>query len=85
MYRFTSGCFCGIGPIQFNGLPDAILMDINQPDKSGIDLCREVKEKYSSVFIVGLSTFNPLSFIRKMMDSRASGYVLKIAMQLRLI
>lgn len=24
--------------------PDVILMDINLPDKSGIDLCREVRE-----------------------------------------
>lgn len=61
--------------------PDIILMDINLPDKSGIDLCREVKEKYPSVFIIGLSTFNQLSFIRKMMDSGASGYVLKNATQ----
>ena len=61
--------------------PDVILMDISLPDKSGIDLCREVKEKYPSVFIIGLSTFNQLSFIRKMMDSGASGYVLKNATQ----
>jgi DNA-binding NarL/FixJ family response regulator len=59
--------------------PDVILMDINLPDKSGIDLCREVKEKYASVFIVGLSTFNQQSFIEKMMDSGSSGYVLKNA------
>ena len=25
--------------------PDVILMDINLPDKSGIELCREVKEQ----------------------------------------
>ncbi len=61
--------------------PDVILMDINLPDKSGIDLCKEVKEKYPSVFIVGLSTFNQQSFIQKMMDSGASGYVLKNASQ----
>ena len=61
--------------------PDVILMDINLPDKSGIDLCKEVKEKYPSIFIVGLSTFNQLSFIQKMMDNGASGYVLKNASQ----
>lgn len=61
--------------------PDVILMDINLPDKSGIDLCKEVKEKYPSVFIIGLSTFNQQSFIQKMMDSGASGYVLKNATQ----
>lgn len=61
--------------------PDVILMDINLPDKSGIDLCREVKEKYPSVFIIGLSTYNQQSFIQKMMDNGSSGYVLKNATQ----
>jgi DNA-binding NarL/FixJ family response regulator len=60
-------------------LPDIILMDINLPDKSGIDLCREVKEKYPAVYILGLSTFNQQSFIEKMMESGASGYILKNA------
>ncbi|MBI5856999.1 MAG: response regulator transcription factor [Sphingobacteriales bacterium] len=62
-------------------LPDIILMDISMPDKSGIDLCKEVKEKYPSVFVIGLSTFNQQSFIQKMMDNGASGYVLKNATQ----
>ena len=62
-------------------LPDVILMDINLPDTSGIDLCKEVKTKYPSVFIIGLSTFNQQSFIQKMMDNGASGYVLKNATQ----
>ncbi|OSZ80259.1 DNA-binding response regulator [Chitinophagaceae bacterium IBVUCB2] len=60
-------------------LPDVILMDINLPDKSGIDLCKEVRERHPSVFIIGLSTFNQQSFIQKMMDNGASGYVLKNA------
>ena len=30
-------------------LPDVILMDINLPDISGIDLCKEIKTKYTSV------------------------------------
>ena len=60
-------------------LPDVILMDISIPDMSGIDLCKEVKDKYPGVFIIGLSTFNQQSFIQKMMDNGASGYVLKNA------
>lgn len=60
-------------------LPDVILMDINLPDMSGIDLCKAVKEKYPSVFVIGLSTFNQYSLIEKMMDNGASGYVLKNA------
>jgi DNA-binding NarL/FixJ family response regulator len=60
-------------------LPDVILMDISMPGKSGIELCKEVKEKYPSVFVIGLSTFNQQSFIHKMMENGASGYVLKNA------
>ena len=65
--------------------PDVILMDINLPDKSGIDLCAEVKKKYPSVFVIGLSTFNQQSFIQKMQDNGASGYVLKNASQKELL
>jgi DNA-binding NarL/FixJ family response regulator len=59
--------------------PDVIFMDISLPDISGIDLCRRVKEEWPSIFIIGLSTFNQQSFIQKMMDNGASGYVLKNA------
>ena len=65
--------------------PDIILMDINLPDKSGIDLCKEVKEAYPRIFIIGLSTFNQQSIIQKMMDNGASGYVLKNATQQELM
>ena len=61
--------------------PEVILMDVNLPDQSGIDLCKEVKEKYPTTFILGLSTFNQQSFIQKMMDNGASGYVVKNATQ----
>ncbi len=59
--------------------PDVILMDISMPDKNGIDLCREVKDKYPFIQILGLSTFDQKSFVLKMMDNGASGYLLKTA------
>lgn len=65
--------------------PDVILMDINLPDKSGIDLCKEVKAKYPSIRILGLSSFNQQSFIEKMLENGASGYVLKNATREELI
>lgn len=65
--------------------PDVILMDISLPDKSGIDLCSEVKERFPGIYILGLSTFNQQSFIEKMISSGASGYVLKNATQEELI
>ncbi len=65
--------------------PDVILMDINLPDKSGIELCKDVKEKYADVNILGLSTFNQQSFIEKMMAAGASGYLPKNATQKELM
>jgi DNA-binding NarL/FixJ family response regulator len=60
-------------------LPDVLFMDVNLPDLSGILLCKQVKELYPSVFILGLSTFNQQPVIRNMMENGASGYVLKNA------
>ena len=62
-----------------NQLPDVNLMDVSMPEMSGIDLCGVVKQKYPSIFIIGLSTFNQQSFIQKMVDNGASGYLLKNA------
>ncbi len=59
--------------------PDVVLMDINLPDMSGIDLCKQVKQLYPSIMVLGLSTFNQLAIIRNMTDNGASGYVLKNA------
>lgn len=61
--------------------PDVILMDINLPDQNGMDLCLEVKRRYPSVFVLGLSTFNQRSYVEKMMENGASGYLLKNATQ----
>ncbi|GEP89637.1 two component transcriptional regulator, LuxR family [Chitinophaga terrae (ex Kim and Jung 2007)] len=60
-------------------LPDIILMDVNLPDLSGIELCKEVRQLFPSVFVLGLSTFNQRPVIQNMIDNGASGYILKNA------
>jgi DNA-binding NarL/FixJ family response regulator len=62
-----------------NNNADVILMDINLPDKSGIDLCFEIKKKKPGTQILALSTLNQPSYIRKMIENGASGYILKNA------
>jgi len=62
-----------------NHRPDVLLMDISMPGKSGIELCREVTEHFPGVAVLALSTFNQGSFIAKMMENGALGYVLKNA------
>ncbi|MCL6257929.1 response regulator transcription factor [Aquiflexum sp. TKW24L] len=62
-----------------NHEPDVILMDISMPGMSGIDLCKMVKIKFPGIRILGLSTFDQKSFVEKMIENGASGYVLKNA------
>jgi DNA-binding NarL/FixJ family response regulator len=59
--------------------PDVILMDINLTDMSGIDLCKQVLDKYPSIHIIGLSSYKQISYITKMLNNGALGYVLKNA------
>jgi DNA-binding NarL/FixJ family response regulator len=65
--------------------PDVLLMDINLPQKSGLDLCKEVKEKYPAIGIIGLSTSDQVSVIRKMKENGASGFLLKDATKQEII
>ena len=41
-----------------NNTADVVLMDINLPDMSGVDLCAIMNEKYPGIVVVGLSTFD---------------------------
>jgi len=74
---------CGTGENLMQVLParqpDLILMDVNLPDTTGIELCKKVKEKYPAILVIALSINNQPGIIRKMMESGASGYVLKDA------
>jgi DNA-binding NarL/FixJ family response regulator len=60
-----------------NRTADVILMDINLPDMNGIDLCRIIKDKYPGIMVLALSTYNQGTYISKMIESGASGYLLK--------
>lgn len=56
---------------------DVVLMDINLPDISGVDLCAEIVKLRPGIKIIGLTTFNQRSYISKMMSQGARGYILK--------
>ena len=60
-----------------NHTADVILMDIGLPDMNGIDLCALIKKKSPGIMVIALSTFNQGSYINKMMQAGASGYLLK--------
>ena len=68
-----------------NHTADVILMDISLPDMNGVDLCKMIKKKYPGIMVVALSTFNQGTYIRKMIESGASGYLLKNASRQEII
>jgi DNA-binding NarL/FixJ family response regulator len=60
--------------------PDVILMDVNLPDVSGINLTMEIKKKYEEIKIIALSVHDEQPVIHSMLQNGASGYVLKNAL-----
>ena len=58
---------------------DVILLDINLPDISGIDLCKKIHKEFPEIKIIGISTFSERSYISRMIENGASGYLIKSA------
>jgi len=64
---------------------DLILLDINLPDISGIDLCKTMHKDYPEIKILALTSFSDFTCVNNMMANGASGYVLKNAMPVEII
>lgn len=56
---------------------DVILMDINMPDFSGVEITKKVKGLFPSVKIIALTMHDDIAVISQMIKAGASGYVLK--------
>ncbi len=64
---------------------DILLLDINLPDQSGIELAPTLLKDYPDLHIIALSGLDDLSFVKKMMRQGAKGYLLKNTGQAELI
>jgi len=58
-------------------IPDVLLLDIQMPGASGLELCDIIKKIYPSVQILALTNHNELYYIKQMLRSGATGYLLK--------
>lgn len=58
---------------------DIVLLDINLPDMSGIDLCKKINKEFPQIKIIGMSTFSERSYISRMIANGAAGYLIKSA------
>jgi DNA-binding NarL/FixJ family response regulator len=57
--------------------PDAVIMDIKMPGRSGIDVCREITERWPKVKVIMLSSFVDDDLLADAIQAGAMGYVLK--------
>lgn len=56
---------------------DIILMDIAMPILNGCDATAIITARYPLIKVIALTTYDEKSIVKKMLDSGASGYVLK--------
>lgn len=58
---------------------DVVLLDINMPDMNGIEACERISKSHPSCKVIAISNNNENSIIQRMLQSGASGYILKNA------
>jgi len=60
-------------------IPDIILLDIEMPDMNGLEAVRNIRKDYPNVKIIVLTMHKKSSYVKQMMKSGISGYLLKDA------
>lgn len=61
--------------------PDILFLDINLPDINGIVLTKQIIKLYPKIKIIALTNHEDVSFVKRMLDNGACGYLLKNAHQ----
>ncbi|WP_096186127.1 response regulator [Evansella halocellulosilytica] len=57
--------------------PDVVILDINMPEKNGLDLLAEIKEMDPSMKVLILTMFSQENYFYRAIELGAEGYVLK--------
>jgi DNA-binding NarL/FixJ family response regulator len=57
--------------------PDLVLLDMEMPDLSGVEVIQRLKEAEVPVRVLGLSSYDDIEFITQLLSFGASGYLLK--------
>lgn len=60
-----------------NTFPDVLLLDINMPEKNGLEVLDEIKKKEYDIKVLILTVHNELEYLIKAVDIGVDGYILK--------
>lgn len=77
---FIAGSFIrGLQALEYIGKNkiEIALIDISIPDINGIELCKEIKKIAPETKVIGLSNHTERSIVTQLLQSGASGYLLK--------
>ena len=58
-------------------IPDILLLDINMPEKNGLEVLEEIKKKEYDLKVLILTVHNELEYLIKAVDIGVDGYILK--------
>ena len=64
--------------------PDVLLLDINMPNKNGIETLQEIRDKKMNVKVLMLTVHNEVEYLVKAVDIGVDGYILKDSESLEL-
>ena len=56
---------------------DVVLLDINMPELNGVEACKQISKKYPNTRLIALSIYKRQSYITRMFQFGAMGYLLK--------
>ena len=62
-----------------SGQPDVLLLDIQMPGQSGIELAGIITKKYPGIRIIALTNVDVIPQVKKMLNQGCMGYLLKDA------
>lgn len=57
--------------------PDALLLDLNLPNKNGVDILKEMKLLFPKIKVIILTMYNKENIVKKVKQLNADGFLLK--------